>query len=62
MEVIDKVDVETKLLWIILTCVFKRKDGRVRSKLLWLRIENKYRGLLRGIEGSGFVKYEEFLA
>jgi hypothetical protein len=62
MEAIYKVKVETKLLLIILTCIFKGKDGKVRSRLLWRRIINKWRGLVRGIEVSGFVKYAEFLA
>jgi len=37
MEAIDKCKAETKLLWIILKCIFKRLDGRGRSRLIWRR-------------------------
>jgi hypothetical protein len=37
MEAIHKHKVETKLLWIILKCIFKRMDGMVRSRLIWRR-------------------------
>jgi hypothetical protein len=37
MEAIRKHRVDTKLLWITLKRIFKRMDGRARSRLLWCR-------------------------